>query len=323
MALDHYVSQVHLRNFYSPALGERLHAIRKSDGRAFTPNSESVCRIEDGSTNAYLKNDRLVEEFLKTIEPKYNAAIRQLAAGDPNPGNIYVIAGFAAYIVTCSPAGMRIQAAPLQAMLESTARALDAARAFPPLPTALGSTSLTELLETEAVKITVDLKFPQAIGIAGILRMTSMFGNFAWDVIHNPFEDSPFFTSDFPVAIEESKDVRVLNRVLPLAPNLAVRFRPDVSLRHEDCDFNFSHFRFRIRTITRPEVRFINKLLVQCAEDLVMYREELPWVKPFVAKHSRYRIETLSQELGTSKSALLLSRQRIVEFDNAGPEIPS
>jgi hypothetical protein len=54
MALDHYVSQVHLRSFYSPALGERLYAIRKSNGKAFTPNSESVCRIDDGSTNAYL-----------------------------------------------------------------------------------------------------------------------------------------------------------------------------------------------------------------------------------------------------------------------------
>jgi hypothetical protein len=38
----HYVSQVHLRNFYSPALGDRMYAFRKSDGKAFTPNSESV-----------------------------------------------------------------------------------------------------------------------------------------------------------------------------------------------------------------------------------------------------------------------------------------
>ncbi len=38
------------------------------------PNFESVCRIEDGSTHAYLKEDRLIQEFLKTIEPKYNAA---------------------------------------------------------------------------------------------------------------------------------------------------------------------------------------------------------------------------------------------------------
>jgi hypothetical protein len=317
MALDHYVSQVHLRNFYSPALGGRMYAVRKSDGKTFTPNSESVCRIEDGSTNAYLKDDRLIEEFLKTIEPKYNAAISRLASGTVDPECIYVIAGFAAYIVTCSPAGMRIQAAPIKAMLDSTARALDAARRFPPLPVAFGTATLTKLLESEKLKITVDHKFPQAIGISNILKMTAMFGNFAWDILKNPFEDSLFFTSDFPLAIEESDDPRVLNRVFPLSPTLAVRIRPNVSLRREACDFDFAHFGFRVSELGRPEVLALNRLLVQCAEDLVFYRDDRPWVKPFVAKYARYRIETLTQEFGGPKSALLVSRQRIVE--PAGP----
>lgn len=313
MALDHYVSQVHLRNFYSPALGERMYAIRKSDGKTFTPNSESVCRIEDGSPNAYLKEDRLIEEFLNTIEPKYNAAIKRLSEDAMDPECIYVIAGFAAYVVTCSPAGMRIQSAPIKAMLDSTARALDAARGFPRPPEVLGSASLTELLESETIKITVDPKFPQAIGIANILKMTAMFGNFAWEVLHNPFDESPFFTSDFPLAIEESDDPRVVNRVFPLTPKLTVRIRPDVSLRRGECDFNFAYFRSRVRDVGRQELLALNRLLVQCAEDLVFYRDDRPWVKPFVAKYSRYRIEALTQEFASPSGALLVSRQRIVE----------
>lgn len=313
MALDHYVSQVHLRNFYSPVLGERLYAIRKSDGKTFTPNSESVCRIEGGSTNAYLKEDRLIEEFLKTIEPKYNIVIKRLLEGSIDSECIYVIAGFAAYIVTSSPAGMRIQAAPIKAMLNSTARALDVARAFPRPPEALGSGSLTELLDSETINITVNPKFPQAIGIANILKMTAMFGNFAWEILRNPFDDSPLFTSDFPLAIEESNDPRVLNRLFPLTPNLAVRIRPNISLRRDTCDFTFAHFRFRVRDIGRQELLALNRLLVQCAEDLVFYRDNRPWVKPFVAKYSRFRIEPLTQEFGNPSSTLLLSRQRIVE----------
>ena len=35
MPLDHYVSQVHLKKFYSPALGDRMYAMRKSDNHAF------------------------------------------------------------------------------------------------------------------------------------------------------------------------------------------------------------------------------------------------------------------------------------------------
>jgi hypothetical protein len=37
-----------------------------------------VCRIADGNTNSYLREDRAVEEFLKEIEPKYNAVLKKL-----------------------------------------------------------------------------------------------------------------------------------------------------------------------------------------------------------------------------------------------------
>jgi hypothetical protein len=55
MPLDHYIPQVHLKNFYSPVLGDRMYATRKSDLKSFTPSSKSVCGINDGSTDAYLK----------------------------------------------------------------------------------------------------------------------------------------------------------------------------------------------------------------------------------------------------------------------------
>ena len=47
----------------------------------------------------------------------------------------------------------------------------------------------------------------------------------------------PFFTSDFPVAIERGDDVRVLNGLVPLTPTLALRICPDVNVRREKCDF--------------------------------------------------------------------------------------
>lgn len=51
MPLDHYVSQVHLKNFYSPKLQCLMYAIRKNDLKFFKTNSDSVCRIDNGSTN--------------------------------------------------------------------------------------------------------------------------------------------------------------------------------------------------------------------------------------------------------------------------------
>ena len=40
MSLDHYVSQVHLKNFYSPALDGLMYATRKSDLKTFQCNSD-------------------------------------------------------------------------------------------------------------------------------------------------------------------------------------------------------------------------------------------------------------------------------------------
>jgi hypothetical protein len=78
LALDHYVSQVHLRQFYAPALDGLMYATKKSDLKSFCCDSKSVCRIEDNSTNAYLANDREVEDFLIGVEPKYNASVAKL-----------------------------------------------------------------------------------------------------------------------------------------------------------------------------------------------------------------------------------------------------
>lgn len=312
MALDHYVSQVHLKNFYSPALGERLYAVRKRDGRAFNAKSEALCRIDEGSTNGYLTHDRIIEEFLKTVEPKYNSTVAKLVAGAIDPECVYVIAGFAAYVGACSPAGMRIQAGPIKSLLDSTAFALDAAKAFGPPPESLGGTSLTELLQGGTLKVTVDPKYPQAVGIANILRMTAMLGNFPWEILRNRFDDNPFFTSDFPTAIEKSSDPRVLNRIIPLTPNLAVRILPDISIDREKCDFTFNQFRSRFRRIERQELLAVNRLLVKCAEELVFYRDDHPWVKPFISKNSPYRVEARTEKLPYPNGEILWSRQQIV-----------
>jgi hypothetical protein len=125
MSLDHFVSQVHLKNFYSPKLGGLMYAIRKSDLKLFTPNARSVCRIEDGSTNSYLREDRIVEEFLQRIEPRYNAALEKLMTDKIDPESIFVIAGFVAYVSTCSPVAMRILSKPLKAVVEDLAGILD------------------------------------------------------------------------------------------------------------------------------------------------------------------------------------------------------
>ena len=147
MPLDHFVSQVHLKQFYSPGLGgTQMYGFRKRDGHIFPCRSRDVCRVEDGSTNSYLANDRAVEEFLKTIEPRYNQALAAFRTGRPTPDDIYVIAGFVAFVTSCSPAAMRLGEPPLRHSVETATEILDA-RGEPPIaPGILGGKSTTELL---------------------------------------------------------------------------------------------------------------------------------------------------------------------------------
>src|SRR2546425_4117846 len=272
MPLDHYVSQVHLRRFYSPVLVNRMYAIHKTDFRAFTPDSQSVCRIMDGSTNAYLREDRAVEEFLKTIEPNYNAALDKLIAGKIDKECIYTIAGFIAYVITCSPTGMRTQSGPMKDVVETECSILEAQGLLPPPPPELAGTNLTELLRSGAVKVEIDPKYPQAIGISSILRFTALFGNSEWEVLRNDFNDSPFFTSDFPAAIEETNNPRIMNRIVPLAPNLALRVKPDITLARRPPDFSFSNFGYCSRKVDHEELVQLNSLIMRCAEETVFYR---------------------------------------------------
>ncbi len=100
--------------------------------------------------------------------------------------------------------------------------------------------------------------------------------------------------SDFPVAIEQSDDFRILNRIAPLAPDLAVRIRPTLDKDRKELDLSFRHFRSRCIEFSRAQIRAVNKLIVQCAEEVVFYRDDQPWVEPFVAKNAGYRIEPRS-----------------------------
>lgn len=312
MPLDHYVPRVHLRRFYSPVLGNRMHAIRKTDLKTFTPRAEDVCRISEGNTNRYLRGDRAIEQFLKTIEPNYNAAVAKLVDRTIDHECVYTIAGFVAYVSTCSPAGMRIHSGPLRDLVEAEAALMDASGALPPAPEELGGASLTELLREGTVKTTIDQKYLQAIGINRILQITTLFGNSKWEILRNDSGDSPFFTSDFPVALEQAADSRILNRIVPLAPDVALRIKPDVAADQDRVDLSFPNFGHVNRRPGRDELVRLNRSIVRCAEDLVFYRDTHAWVRSFVSKNRWYRIEPRTDRLSVDTGTLLVSTQRVV-----------
>lgn len=312
MALDHFIPQVHLNNFCSSELsGKRIYAFRKTDGKTFEPDSKSVCRLEEGNTNDYLTEPRAIEDFLTTIEPNYNRAVNTLRKKEVDRDAVYVISGFIAYVASCSPAAMRLSASPIRSSLENAARLLDAQGVFGQPPASLGASSITELLDNKKVVVKVDKKYPQAIGISQIMERQQRFGNFSWEILINDNGGSPFFTSDYPVALEATPSPTMTYKIVPLSPDIAVRIVPDLDYKASEGNFDFSNFRYAINNPNKKDVASINKLIIRCAESIVFSCHNQNWVGRFVMKNSQYRTETSTIFLPSGDRQLQISRQII------------
>lgn len=310
MALDHFVSQVHLRRFVDQTT-DRLNAIRKSDLKEFSPRTQDVCRIEEGNSNSYLTESRAIESFLKTVEGPYNSAVDRFVEGRPDATSIHALAGFLGYVLTCSPAAMRIGSEPLKAFLHSEVNLLEKLGELPPSPPALGSKNLSELLDDGIVHFKIDPKYPQAIGTTNILHRLVIFGNSRWELLFNNHADCPFFTSDFPVAIEKTRDPRVLGRLFPLTPGVAARVTPDIEVERRGADLSFKHFSLARRTLTRQQAILINRLLVQSAEDIVFFSSRQSWIRRFIEKNRYFRIEPETVRIADGTGHFLWTQQSI------------
>ena len=292
MALDHYVPQVHLRNFYDPNLGERMHGVNKTTLKYFPCSSESQCRLKDYSTTPYLDKPRAIEAFLRGVEPFYNGAVAAIQSGTVGVKDIYVIAGFVASIASCAPAAVRLVQAPVQNLANQMfERFAKTAKDLPKVPDALGGGTLSELIERGMISVEMDRLYPKAIATSSILETTTSFGNTKWDILDNRHEDSPFFTSDFPLAIEDTGPGKRLNRIVPLTPYLAIRIYPPEIIG--EVDFDFPNFGYRRLQPSRDEVRRLNTLIVQCAETTVYYSRKPDWLISFVKRHSNAQLQNV------------------------------
>ncbi len=314
MALDHYISQVHLKRFYSPALDNLMFALTKNELKRFTPKARDVCRIEDGNTNEYLEDPRAVEHFLRDVEGNYNRAANNLEVNKPDQGTIYSVAGFVAYVMTCSPAAMRINSGPIAGTLKATAKTLEKLGELPDPPPELGASTFVELIDSGVVHFEIDQRYPQAIGISNILERVIGLGNARWEILVNNHKDCPFFTSDYPIGSEPTADKRVLSRTIPLTPSLAIRIFPRIDLPKEELTIDFKGFSSDRRSISRFEAISINRLLVQSAENMIFYSTDLPWIMRFVERNRHYRVDTVTTEFGDPGRLVQWHRQEIVEY---------
>jgi hypothetical protein len=299
MALDHFVSQVHLRKFYAPTLNcKKMYAWRKSKPDPFFCDARDVCRIDNGSTNEYIAEPRAIEEFLRLVEPRYNEACVASLSGILTFEDVLSLAGFVAFIIACSPTAIRLGRQSIAALVDTQARLMDQQGLVGSAPKELGKRGLSELLDDGSISINVDGKFTQSIGIAQEHEHTNSFGDSRWEFVTNPFEDSPFLTSDFPVCVAPDPSDSALRRFIPLRPDLGAYVTPS-RVAANSRPTKFENFRSQVRTASRAEVRALNQLVVQCAEDMVFSNVNHAWIGRLVERNARFSLAHTTARMKT------------------------
>jgi Protein of unknown function (DUF4238) len=309
MALDHYVPQVHLRHWLSGASGPLLNAVRKSDFFKFTPRTRDICAVPGGSTNRLLAEPRSIEETLASIEPKYNLAVANLLRAQFDQETIWTIAGFVACIMVASPTALRLYNPTHKAILREMAVILDRRGLLP------GSNAMrfTRRLAGGSLDFRVDGRFSQAVLAENMQGTIGLLTHGDWEILHNRFPDSPFFSSDYPIALEPSgTDSRINNKVIPLTPFMAIRIKPRADTKRHDEPF--TDLTVRRRAVSRGEVKQINSLIVRSAEEVVVYLGQHKWVLDFVDRNRKYWIDgVVTRRRVAERRVLYLTRQQIVE----------
>jgi hypothetical protein len=268
--------------------------------------------VEEGSTNAYLTEPRAIEEFLKTVEPRYNEAVDALAGGSTADSHVGVVAGFIAYVASCSPTAMRLFAEPLRVAVEATAAIMEAHGRFPPPPEELKRASLADLIRDGSVEIQIDHKFPQALGVTQVMELVRMFESFDWDILHS--RGKPFLTSDYPTAIEETGPMRPNSRIVALSPEVAVRLVAGENAMNRNREMSAPGAR-QHRVVGGHEVVEVNRTIVRCAEQTVFFRDDAPWVDAFVQENRSYRVVADARRIPRGRGSLLITAMRVAKVN--------
>ena len=306
MALDHYISQVHLKQFLSQTDKKLLLAARKSDLSVFTPRPRDVCRVEDGSTNQYLTDNRAVEKFLLEIEPAYDACLARVAAGELDWNARQVFSGFLAYIQTYTPAAVRMFDPMPRAIIERVAKSLEDSGdlepiSIPELPDWHGKT-MSQLSKEGKVKLNIDLKMPQAMATTQLLKIRYSLASSDITVLR-PSGRGRFLTSDFPSVILTHYQNKYAQRLLPISPKLGLVFHTHTSFEQREKVTN------RFVNIGDRQTQAINDKIIKAAENLVFSTHKYPWLLDKVKQFRKYRVESVVETVGP----LIISQQRAVE----------
>jgi hypothetical protein len=292
MPQDHYVAQTYLRAFTAPETPERIHAYRKSDGYYFSPSPAAICKSLNWDINPkYLSPPDALGRWLKIFEPHWAGAVtRLLETHHLSHTDKSLIAGYWAYLSTCTPTWQRVVTGIQQAVLDETyvEGFIAYAEAHPEkYPQAA---AYLPLVKEGSLKLKIDPNYPKAVVTTHLLEHHWCLYHQEWNVVWNN-TDEPFVTSDNPSCFDYEYGGPIhAARYLPLTPRLALWTQPD-KLPERGSDAPPAR-RSLGREATAKFVRDMNRLIVQSAENIVLSSKARPYLSAWVEKYKNWRVRS-------------------------------
>ncbi len=299
MSQDHYVARTYLKHFGDSDHGGMLHGYHKPRGDIFPCWPRDVCREWDGDINPTLKDPGLLGAFRGYFEPHWNPSVAQIASGNLRQQDKWAIAGYLANLMACVPAWLRVNLRSQIDMRGTVVR--DSLRAQKNRGAALNETQQQLLVFLKSGKrLPLDPTEAKAHAIKDLVDHAWRAYNADWIILRNDSKQ-PFITSDNPFAFGWSGyPGEPVRRYLPVTPNLCVCVSFDPA-RHDDRKLTPELLdedlkagpRGTVRAGTaRPaEVRQINKLIVQCAEEQIFSSKAFDQLPQLIKKYGRSRLE--------------------------------
>jgi hypothetical protein len=292
MPQDHFVAQTYLKAFADPVTikdpekGGQIHAYSKAeDGKHFTPFAGSICKMLDWDQNPMLSPADALGQWLKMFEPHWAAAADRLATTHHlSTVDKFLIAGYWAYLSTCTPTWHRISTQLQQEHLDevylqkfieyveaNSAQFPDAAKYIP-------------MVKAGSLKATIDSNYPKAVVTKQLLQHLWFMFHQEWNVIYNDSAEL-FVTSDNPSCFDHQYGAEIHPaRYLPATPRLALWANIEMKGIPETIDPNIPPLRKSFgREATPKFIKDMNVLIIKSAERFVLSAVDRPFL-PFCVK---------------------------------------
>lgn len=310
MAKDHFLAQTYLKHFGDPSQGGMLHAYRKADEKYFPCWPKDVCHEWDGDLNPVLQHEpKLLGDFRKIFEPHWNSAIENMIAGAVTPTDKFVVAAYMANMMVCTPAWRRVMQS---AVTDRKVGSFKFEQAMKEKHSG-GDEELLEgarMLDRGELKITIDDNYIKGKITQLLIDHACTIFSADWLILENK-TDQAYLASDNPVALSFSgRPGDALTRILPITPQLCLSIRFDIAgvtprrLTPDDVRkiLQSPPQGKIIRAEAKPiDVRFANKLVVQCAEELVFSSRRDEAAAALATKYRNFRLDAEYVELASNE----------------------